>query len=40
MLLGDLGVPERDVVELLEALRHDDYALIRSSYADVDQPRR
>jgi monovalent cation:proton antiporter-2 (CPA2) family protein len=38
MLLGDLGVPEKDVAELLEALRHDNYALIRASYAEADQP--
>jgi glutathione-regulated potassium-efflux system protein KefB len=40
MLLANLGVPEQDVHELVEALRHDDYALIRADYAEAEPPGR
>jgi hypothetical protein len=33
MLLKDVGMSEDDVSELAEAFRHDNYALIRATYA-------
>jgi glutathione-regulated potassium-efflux system protein KefB len=37
MLLKNLGVSEEDVSELVKALQHNDYALIRASYAEVEK---
>jgi len=34
MLLKDVGVSEDDVSELADAFRHDNYALIRATYAN------
>jgi glutathione-regulated potassium-efflux system protein KefB len=37
MLLKDLGVSEDDVSELVKELQHNDYALIRPGYAEVEK---
>lgn len=37
MLLKDLGVAEDRVSELVKELQHNDYALIRGGYAEVEK---
>ena len=37
MLLKGLGVPEDDVSELVKALQHNDYELIRAGNAEVEK---
>jgi hypothetical protein len=37
MLLKGLGVSEENVSELVKQLQHDDYALIRAGYAEVEK---
>ena len=40
MLLKDLGVSEDDVGELIKELQHNDYALVRAGYAEVDKQQQ
>jgi glutathione-regulated potassium-efflux system protein KefB len=40
MLLKDLGVSEDDVGEMIKELQHNDYALVRAGYAEVDKQQQ
>jgi glutathione-regulated potassium-efflux system protein KefB len=40
MLLKNLGVSEDDVGELIKELQHNDYALVRAGYAEVDKQQQ
>ena len=40
MLLKDLGVSEDEVGELIKELQHNDYALVRAGYAEVDKQQQ
>ena len=40
MLLKDLGVSEDEVQELIKELQHNDYALVRTGYAEIDKKQQ
>jgi hypothetical protein len=40
MLLKNLGVAEDHVSELVKELQHNDYALIRGGYAEVEKQQQ